>query len=87
MLHKSAYGICCAQGHHASVFCMLAQGGTAVGTGINAKVGFDTRNLLRKLPRLRAFPFITAENKFEALATHDALVELPARSTRWPSPS
>lgn len=52
----------------------LAQGGTAVGTGLNAKVGFDTK-FAAEIANLTKLPFITAPNKFEALATHDALVE------------
>lgn len=51
----------------------LAQGGTAVGTGINSKVGFDT-GFAEKVAEITDLPFITAENKFEALAAHDALV-------------
>ncbi len=53
---------------------MLAQGGTAVGTGINTKVGFD-KEFARQVATITKLPFITAENKFEALAAHDALVE------------
>ena len=51
----------------------LAQGGTAVGTGLNAKKGFDKKivNELRKITKL---PFKTAPNKFAALASHDAIV-------------
>ena len=52
----------------------LAQGGTAVGTGINAKVGFD-KKFAAHVAKITGFPFITAPNKFEALAAHDALVE------------
>ncbi len=52
----------------------LAQGGTAVGTGINSKIGFDTK-FAAHVAQITALPFITAENKFEALAAHDALVE------------
>ena len=54
---------------------MLAQGGTAVGTGINCKVGFD-KKFAAEVSQITALEFITAENKFEALASHDALVEL-----------
>jgi fumarate hydratase class II len=50
----------------------LAQGGTAVGTGINTKVGFAEK-FATKVAELTGLPFVTAENKFEALATHDAL--------------
>jgi fumarate hydratase class II len=53
----------------------LAQGGTAVGTGINCQVGFDTK-FATEVSQITGLNFITAENKFEALASHDALVEL-----------
>lgn len=53
----------------------LAQGGTAVGTGINSKAGFDVR-FAEKVAAITDLPFITAPNKFEALAAHDACVEL-----------
>lgn len=53
----------------------LAQGGTAVGTGLNTAGGFDTA-FAAEVARLTGLPFVTAENKFEALAAHDALVEL-----------
>jgi fumarate hydratase class II len=53
----------------------LAQGGTAVGTGLNAAVGFDKR-FAEELSKLTGLPFVPAANKFEALAAHDALVEL-----------
>jgi fumarate hydratase class II len=53
----------------------LAQGGTAVGTGLNAKAGFDVA-FAKEVAAITALPFITAPNKFEALAAHDALVEL-----------
>jgi fumarate hydratase class II len=52
----------------------LAQGGTAVGTGINTKRGFDKR-FAREVAEITGLPFVTADNKFEALAAHDALVE------------
>ena len=52
----------------------LAQGGTAVGTGINAKVGFDLR-FAEEVASLTKLPFVTAPNKFEALSTKDAMVE------------
>jgi len=55
--------------------CQLAQGGTAVGTGLNAKVGFD-KAFAAEVAKLTGLPFKTAENKFEALAAHDALVEM-----------
>ena len=50
----------------------LAQGGTAVGTGLNAPVGFD-RAFAAKVATITGLPFRTAENKFEALASHGAL--------------
>ncbi len=52
----------------------LAQGGTAVGTGLNSRVGFAER-FAEEVARITGLPFVTAENKFEALAAHDALVE------------
>lgn len=54
---------------------MLAQGGTAVGTGINCKIGFAEK-FAAEVSNITGLDFVTAENKFEALATHDALVEL-----------
>ena len=53
----------------------LALGGTAVGTGLNTPKGYDTL-VARKIADLTGYPFITAPNKFEALAAHDAMVEL-----------
>jgi fumarate hydratase class II len=53
----------------------LAQGGTAVGTGLNAARGFAER-FAAEVSRITGLPFVTAPNKFEALAAHDALVEL-----------
>jgi len=53
----------------------LAQGGTAVGTGINAPKGFGER-FAAEIAQLTRLPFETAPNKFEALAAHDTLVEL-----------
>ena len=52
----------------------LAQGGTAVGTGINSKRGF-AEGFAAAVAEITALPFVTAPNKFEALAAHDALVE------------
>ncbi len=51
----------------------LAQGGTAVGTGLNAPIGFAER-VAEEIARITGLPFITAPNKFEALAAHDAMV-------------
>lgn len=53
----------------------LAQGGTAVGTGINTKIGFDVK-FAAKVAEITKLPFVTAPNKFEALAAHDAMVEM-----------
>src|ERR1043165_7493987 len=53
----------------------LALGGTAVGTGLNAPSGYDVL-VAKKIADLTGYPFITAPNKFEALAAHDAMVEL-----------
>lgn len=53
----------------------LAQGGTAVGTGINCKIGFAEK-FAEHVSEITGLEFITAENKFEALAAHDAMVEL-----------
>jgi len=52
----------------------LALGGTAVGTGINTPKGYDVR-VAGHIAQLTGLPFRTAENKFEALAAHDAIVE------------
>ena len=52
----------------------LALGGTAVGTGINTPAGYDVA-VAEKIASFTGLPFITAENKFEALAAHDAIVE------------
>lgn len=52
----------------------LAQGGTAVGTGLNTYEGFAEK-VASEIARLTQLPFVTAPNKFEALAAHDALVE------------
>jgi fumarate hydratase class II len=53
----------------------LALGGTAVGTGLNAPKGYDVL-VAKRIAELTGFPFVTAPNKFEALAAHDAMVEL-----------
>ncbi|WP_397446950.1 class II fumarate hydratase [Polaribacter sp. R77954] len=52
----------------------LALGGTAVGTGLNTPTGYDVL-VAKYIAKFTGMPFITAENKFEALAAHDALVE------------
>ena len=51
----------------------LAQGGTAVGTGLNAPVGFAEK-VADEIANITGLPFVTAPNKFEALAAHDAMV-------------
>lgn len=53
----------------------LAQGGTAVGTGLNAKKGF-AEEFARQVSTITGKPFVTASNKFEAMAAHDAMVEV-----------
>ena len=57
--------------HHLSE---LALGGTAVGTGLNTPEGYDVL-VAKYIAEFTGLPFITAENKFEALAAHDAIVE------------
>jgi fumarate hydratase class II len=52
----------------------LAQGGTAVGTGLNSKIGFDVK-VAEEVSKITGYPFVTSPNKFEALASNDALVE------------
>jgi len=54
---------------------MLAQGGTAVGTGLNAPKGFGD-SVAAKLKEITGLPFVSSPNKFESMAAHDALVEL-----------
>ena len=53
----------------------LAQGGTAVGTGLNAPVGFAEK-VAAEIAKITGYAFRTAENKFEALAAHDAVVDM-----------
>jgi len=53
----------------------LAIGGTAVGTGLNTRIGFAEK-MCERISSLTSLPFVSAPNKFEALAAHDALVEL-----------
>jgi fumarate hydratase class II len=53
----------------------LALGGTAVGTGLNTPKGYDVL-VAKKIADLTGYPFVTAPNKFEALAAHDAMIEL-----------
>jgi len=54
---------------------MLAAGGTAVGTGLNTRIGFAEK-VASEISNLTGLPFITAPNKFEALASHDTMVEV-----------
>ncbi|MHA4893622.1 class II fumarate hydratase [Pedobacter sp. PWIIR3] len=63
------------------VVCELALGGTAVGTGLNTPKGYDVL-VAKKIAELTGLPFVTAPNKFEALAAHDAMVELSAAYKR-----
>ncbi|WP_404712788.1 class II fumarate hydratase [Sphingomonas sp. MMS24-J13] len=58
--------------------CKLAQGGTAVGTGLNAPAGF-AEDVAAEIASITGLPFETAPNKFEALATHDTLVDFSGR--------
>jgi fumarate hydratase class II len=55
--------------------CRLALGGTAVGTGLNTSKGYDAA-IAERLAKATNLPFVTAPNKFEALAGHDSLVEV-----------
>ena len=55
----------------------LAQGGTAVGTGINSRKGWDKKIAL-EIKKITRLPFQTAKNKFEALASHDPIVNFSA---------
>lgn len=57
------------------VVAELALGGTAVGTGLNTPKGYDVL-VAKKIAEFTGLPFLTAKNKFEALAAHDAMVEL-----------
>ena len=59
----------------------LALGGTAVGTGLNTPNGYDVL-VAKKIADLTGYPFVTAPNKFEALAAHDAMVEMSAALKR-----
>jgi len=55
----------------------LAQGGTAVGTGINSRKGWD-KNIALEVKKMTKLPYQTAKNKFEALASHDPIVNFSA---------
>lgn len=54
---------------------LLALGGTAVGTGLNTRIGFAEK-CATEISKITSLPFVTAPNKFEALASHDAMVEV-----------
>merc|ERR1711992_500057 len=54
---------------------MLASGGTAVGTGLNTRIGFAEK-VAEQVSQITGLPFVTAPNKFEALAAHDSMVEV-----------
>jgi len=72
--HQVAMGIERVQGALGRIH-ELAQGGTAVGTGLNTRAGWS-ETVAANMARITGLPFITAPNKFEALAAHDALVEM-----------
>jgi len=59
--------------HSLEEIYFLAQGGTAVGTGLNTRKGFD-KKIVNELKKITKLPFKTAPNKFSALASHDAIV-------------
>jgi len=67
------YGIDRVNGSLDSLY-RLALGGTAVGTGLNTKVGYD-KEIAARIAEETGLPFVTAPNKFEALAAHDSLLE------------
>ncbi|KAI9357418.1 fumarate hydratase precursor rhizopus oryzae [Pilaira anomala] len=67
------YGIARVEGSLERLY-NLAQGGTAVGTGLNTRAGFDVK-VAEAISNITGLPFKTAPNKFEALAAHDAIVE------------
>jgi fumarate hydratase class II len=71
---QMAYGIQRVQQSLPALY-RLAQGGTAVGTGLNTPPNFDV-NVAQTIASLTGFPFVTAVNKFEALAAHDSIVEM-----------
>ena len=72
--HQVAMGIRRVKGALERIY-ELAQGGTAVGTGLNTVVGWDMM-VAANMAEITGLPFITAPNKFEALAAHDAMVEI-----------
>jgi fumarate hydratase class II len=72
--HQVAMGIRRVKGALGRIY-ELAQGGTAVGTGLNTKPGWDVA-VAAHMAEITGLPFVTAPNKFEALAAHDAMVEM-----------
>jgi len=68
------YGIARIEGALPRVY-ELAIGGTAVGTGLNTRIGFAEK-MAERIASLTSLPFVSAPNKFEGLAAHDAMVEL-----------
>lgn len=72
--HQVATGIARVQGALVRIY-ELAQGGTAVGTGLNTKPGW-AEAVASHMADITGLPFVTAPNKFEALAAHDAMVEI-----------
>ncbi len=73
-VHQVAMGIARIKAALPQVY-ELAQGGTAVGTGLNTPRGWDVA-VAAKIARITGLPFVTAPNKFEALAAHDAMVQM-----------
>ena len=61
----------------------LAAGGTAVGTGLNTRIGF-AEAVAENIAKDTGLPFVSAPNKFEALAAHDALVEVSGKLILFP---
>ncbi|WP_397542079.1 class II fumarate hydratase [Roseovarius salis] len=72
--HQVAMGIERVRGALSRIY-ELAQGGTAVGTGLNTRKGWDV-TVAANMAEITGLPFVTAPNKFEALAAHDAMVEM-----------
>ena len=72
--HQVAMGIVRLEGALPRIY-ELAQGGTAVGTGLNTPEGWGEM-VAQNMAQITKLPFITAPNKFEALAAHDAMVEM-----------
>jgi fumarate hydratase class II len=72
--HQISMGIERIQGALGRIY-ELAQGGTAVGTGLSTEIGWD-RDVVRNIAEITNLPFVPAPNKFEALAAHDAMVEM-----------